>query len=135
MLFRRCAFGFRVVLEGGFGAWLCLIGGRILGDQRWGEGEGGADTPRAAFPVDCSPSLRAVARSSVQPVSTPFSTIWRLCVGSPSASNGREAGAITSDKRGNALHFNNPFPQVKGVVAAAPGLHADLAGRLAQWPD
>lgn len=47
----------------------------------------------------------------------------------------REAGAITSDKRGNTLRFNNPFPQVKGVVAAAPGLHADLAGRLAQWPD
>jgi myo-inositol-1(or 4)-monophosphatase len=47
----------------------------------------------------------------------------------------REAGAITSDKRGAALRFNNPFPQVKGVVAAAPALHADLAGRLAQWPD
>jgi myo-inositol-1(or 4)-monophosphatase len=47
----------------------------------------------------------------------------------------REAGAITSDKRGHALRFNNPYPQVKGVVAAAPGLYADLAGRLAQWPD
>jgi len=47
----------------------------------------------------------------------------------------REAGAITSDKRGVPLRFNNPYPQVKGVVAAAPGLHADLASRLAQWPD
>ncbi len=47
----------------------------------------------------------------------------------------REAGAITSDKRGDTLRFNNPFPQVKGVLAAAPALHADLAGRLAQWPD
>ena len=47
----------------------------------------------------------------------------------------REAGAITSDKRGNTLRFNNPYPQVKGVVAAAPALHSDLAGRLAQWPD
>lgn len=47
----------------------------------------------------------------------------------------REAGAITSDKRGHPLRFNNAHPQVKGVVAAAPALHADLTARLAQWPD
>ncbi|WP_319825322.1 3'(2'),5'-bisphosphate nucleotidase CysQ [Thalassovita sp.] len=46
----------------------------------------------------------------------------------------REAGAITSDRWGKPLRFNNPYPQVKGVVAAAPAIHADLAGRLAWWP-
>lgn len=46
----------------------------------------------------------------------------------------REAGALTGDKLGAPLRFNNPHPQVKGVVAAAPGLYADLSGRLARWP-
>lgn len=47
----------------------------------------------------------------------------------------REAGAKTTDKRGQPLRFNNPHPQVKGVVAAAPALHSDLSERLAQWPE
>ncbi|WP_407494159.1 3'(2'),5'-bisphosphate nucleotidase CysQ [Pseudooceanicola sp. MF1-13] len=42
----------------------------------------------------------------------------------------REAGAVTSDKRGGALMFNNPHPQVPGVVAAGPGLHAGLLTAL-----
>ncbi|MBY6092173.1 inositol monophosphatase family protein [Pseudooceanicola sp. 502str34] len=42
----------------------------------------------------------------------------------------REAGATTSDRRGGTLRFNNPHPQVKGVVASAPGLHAALLSAL-----
>lgn len=42
----------------------------------------------------------------------------------------REAGAVTSDRRGGVLVFNNPHPQVPGVVAAGPGVHADLMAAL-----
>lgn len=43
----------------------------------------------------------------------------------------REAGAATSDRRGGRLSFNNPVPQVEGVVAANPVLHARLTAALA----
>ncbi|MDF1802544.1 3'(2'),5'-bisphosphate nucleotidase CysQ [Thalassovita sp.] len=46
----------------------------------------------------------------------------------------REAGATVTDRFGAPLRFNNLHPQVKGVVAAGPALHTDLAARLAQWP-
>ena len=46
--------------------------------------------PRAAFPVLSRPSCRAVARSKVQPSSTPFSTTMRRFDGRPSPSNGRD---------------------------------------------
>lgn len=42
----------------------------------------------------------------------------------------REAGAVTSDRRGGVLAFNNPHPQVGGVVAAGPDLHAGLLQAL-----
>jgi myo-inositol-1(or 4)-monophosphatase len=42
----------------------------------------------------------------------------------------REAGAITSDRAGAPLRFNNPHPQVNGVVAANPALHAALRTAL-----
>ena len=44
----------------------------------------------------------------------------------------REAGALTSDRRGGALAFNNPTPQVAGLLAANPALHAGLAAALAR---
>ncbi len=53
-------------------------------------GLGGADVPRAAFPVLSRPSLRAVARSKVQLCRIPFSIKARRVVGSPSASKGLE---------------------------------------------
>ncbi|THD76699.1 3'(2'),5'-bisphosphate nucleotidase CysQ [Thalassobius vesicularis] len=46
----------------------------------------------------------------------------------------REAGATITDRFGAPLRFNNPYPQVKGVVAAGSALHGDLSDRLAQWP-
>lgn len=42
----------------------------------------------------------------------------------------REAGAATSDRAGRPLRFNNPHPQVEGVVAANPALHAQITGAL-----
>lgn len=40
------------------------------------------------------------------------------------------AGAVATDPAGGRLRFNAPVPQVPGVVAAGPGLHADLMARL-----
>ncbi|MEQ9674853.1 MAG: 3'(2'),5'-bisphosphate nucleotidase CysQ [Roseovarius indicus] len=42
----------------------------------------------------------------------------------------REAGAATSDRAGARLVFNNPHPQVNGVVAANPALHGAITGAL-----
>ncbi len=41
-----------------------------------------------------------------------------------------EAGGKVSDRRGAALRFNNAMPQVNGVVAAAPEVHAEIGHRL-----
>lgn len=43
----------------------------------------------------------------------------------------REAGATTSDRAGKPLAFNNPIPQVSGVVAAGATLHSEITKRLA----
>ncbi|HKL65483.1 MAG TPA: 3'(2'),5'-bisphosphate nucleotidase CysQ [Roseovarius sp.] len=44
----------------------------------------------------------------------------------------REAGAATSDRRGGALLFNNPVPQVAGIAAANRALHSGLLAALAR---
>ena len=46
----------------------------------------------------------------------------------------QEAGARATDRHGAALRFNNPHPQVDGVLAAGETLHRALARRLAPWP-
>lgn len=42
----------------------------------------------------------------------------------------REAGAMTSDRRGKPLRFNNPDPFLDGVLAANPALHGQVAAAL-----
>ncbi|MEM7731433.1 MAG: 3'(2'),5'-bisphosphate nucleotidase CysQ [Pseudomonadota bacterium] len=42
----------------------------------------------------------------------------------------REAGATTSNRAGQPLIFNNPTPQVAGVVAAHSALHSQIACQL-----
>ncbi len=42
----------------------------------------------------------------------------------------REASARTSDRTGAALRFNNPTPQVNGIVAANPALHHCVVSAL-----
>ena len=44
----------------------------------------------------------------------------------------REAGARSTDRTDGVLTFNNPVPQVNGIVAANPTLHAALTGALRQ---
>ncbi|WP_299850678.1 3'(2'),5'-bisphosphate nucleotidase CysQ [uncultured Roseovarius sp.] len=42
----------------------------------------------------------------------------------------REAGAMTSDRAARALRFNNPVPQLNGILAANPVLHHEIAAAL-----
>lgn len=39
-----------------------------------------------------------------------------------------EAGGTVTDGRGQPLQFNNPTPQVNGVLAGAPDVHRELVG-------
>lgn len=41
-----------------------------------------------------------------------------------------EAGAVCTDRAGSALRFNNPRPQLDGVIAAGPSVHAQLHAAL-----
>lgn len=52
---------------------------------------------------------------------------WDIAAGDLIA---RQAGAVVSDRRGAALVFNRARPLASGVLAAAPGLHGALMGRL-----
>lgn len=40
-----------------------------------------------------------------------------------------EAGGVVTDAKGAALRFNQPVPRINGLVAASPGLHAELIAR------
>ena len=42
----------------------------------------------------------------------------------------QEAGGAITDQHGAALRFNNPHPQVPGVMTAGAGLHSELLARL-----
>jgi len=51
---------------------------------------------------------------------------WDIAAGALIAAR---AGALVTDGQGAALKFNQPDPRAPGVIAAAPGLHADLLRR------
>lgn len=52
---------------------------------------------------------------------------WDIAAGALVAA---EAGARVTDRNGATLAFNNATPKTMGVLAASPGLHRELAGRL-----
>lgn len=52
---------------------------------------------------------------------------WDIAAGAIIAA---EAGAVITDPADHALRFNNPHPQVPGVLMANPALHAALITRL-----
>jgi len=52
---------------------------------------------------------------------------WDIAAGALIAA---EAGACVTDQAGQPLIFNNPHPQVPGVVTAGPQLHAGLIDLL-----
>ncbi len=53
---------------------------------------------------------------------------WDIAAGDLIA---REAGATVTDRTGAAPVFNNPLPQVAGVIAAGPVLHAEILANSA----
>jgi len=53
---------------------------------------------------------------------------WDIAAGALLVS---EAGGLVSDRRGNALQFNNAKPMVDGVLAAPATLHKTLLSKLA----
>lgn len=53
---------------------------------------------------------------------------WDVAAGSLIAA---EAGAVVTDRRGQALQFNTPARRTDGLIAAPQGLHAGLLARLA----
>ena len=52
---------------------------------------------------------------------------WDIAAGALIAA---EAGAVVTDSAGQPLRFNNALPQVPGVLAAGPVVHAGLSARL-----
>ena len=52
---------------------------------------------------------------------------WDIAAGALIAT---ESGANVTDQHAQTLYFNNPVPQVPGVLAAGPALHRNLAQRL-----
>lgn len=52
---------------------------------------------------------------------------WDVAAGALIAA---EAGALVSDRRGQTLKFNNPVPQLDGVISAGARLHQDLIAKL-----
>ncbi|MCE6952577.1 3'(2'),5'-bisphosphate nucleotidase CysQ [Cereibacter sphaeroides] len=52
---------------------------------------------------------------------------WDIAAGSLIA---QSAGAAVTDRFGRPLRFNAEHPQAAGVIAAAPGVHAELLTRL-----
>jgi myo-inositol-1(or 4)-monophosphatase len=47
----------------------------------------------------------------------------------------REAGAVVTDRRGEALVYNGPRPLLPGIIAAPSGLHRQLLERATVLPD
>lgn len=56
---------------------------------------------------------------------------WDIAAGDLIA---RRAGAAVTDRHGSGIAYNRPEPRAQGILAAPPGLHAELIGRLAVSP-
>ncbi|MEL6586402.1 MAG: 3'(2'),5'-bisphosphate nucleotidase CysQ [Pseudomonadota bacterium] len=56
---------------------------------------------------------------------------WDIAAGALIVS---EAGGHVTDQGGASLRFNNPHPQVNGVLAGTPAVHGALLDRLAPTP-
>lgn len=57
---------------------------------------------------------------------------WDLAAGDLIA---RQAGAVVTDRAGQAVRYNSPAGRAQGLVAAAPALHGPVMERLAPWPE
>lgn len=56
---------------------------------------------------------------------------WDIAAGALIA---ERAGALATDRRGAPMRFNNPRPQLDGLIVAGPRLHGELLAALAPMP-
>ncbi|MFQ1701397.1 3'(2'),5'-bisphosphate nucleotidase CysQ [Loktanella agnita] len=108
-----------------------LQGATVLGtrpnfaDDHW---RGGAPPIKRAFRSSLAYRLCLVAQGRFDGMITlRDSWEWDIAAGALIAA---EAGAIVTDANKRPLLFNNAHPQLPGVIAAGPELHAGLADRL-----
>ncbi len=108
-----------------------MEGATILGakpnfdPQHWG---GQAPPVKRAFRSSLAYRLCLVAQGRFDGMITLRpSWEWDIAAGALIAA---EAGATVTDPAGAALQFNNPHPQVPGVLVGGAELHAGLAARL-----
>ncbi|AXQ94623.1 3'(2'),5'-bisphosphate nucleotidase CysQ [Cereibacter azotoformans] len=97
----------------------------MLGDSYW---PGGVPDVKRSFRASLAFRLCLVAEGRHDGMLTLREAWeWDIAAGSLIAAR---AGATVTDRLGQPLVFNSEHPQTAGVIAAAPGLHADLMGRL-----
>ena len=103
-----------------------MLGARVNFDpQFWG---GQVPPVKRAFRSSLAYRLCLVAQGRFDGMITLRpSWEWDIAAGALIAA---EAGAIVTDPSGAALQFNNPHPQVPGVLVGGPELHAGLAAWL-----
>lgn len=107
----------------------CLQDARLLGSKKMFAQElwGGPLPVTRHFRTSLAYRLALVAEGQFDGMLTLRpSWEWDIAAGDLIA---REAGAYVTDQTGAALRFNNPTPQVNGVLAATPAVHADLLAR------
>lgn len=96
-----------------------------LGESHW---PGGVPDVKRSFRSSLAFRLCLVAEGRHDGMLTLRSAWeWDIAAGALIA---RQAGAAVTDRFGRALRFNAPHPAMEGVIAAAPGVHADLLHRL-----
>ena len=108
-----------------------LQGATVLGaksnfaDARW---SGGCPPVKPCFRSSLAYRLALVAEGRFDAMITlRMAWEWDIAAGALIVS---EAGGRVSTRRGGALRFNNPHPQLDGVVAGTPAVVGDLLDRL-----
>ena len=114
----------RVPAEGGPVAGL-LANRAALAPQHW---PGGVPAVERAFRPSLAYRLCLVAEGRFDAMLTLRDT-WEWDVAGASLI-AEEAGAVVTDRAGRPLIFNSDEARTPGVLAARPGVHADLAARL-----
>ncbi|MCV3270193.1 inositol monophosphatase family protein [Roseobacter sinensis] len=98
----------------------------VMEPRHWAAGEPGfrrAHRPSLAYRLGLVAEARFDAMLTFRP-----SWEWDIAAGALIVT---EAGGVCTDKSGAPLRFNNATPQLNGVIAAGPKLHAEVLAALA----
>lgn len=108
-----------------------LLGAKVnLEPQYWKNGR--VPPVKRAFRSSLAYRLCLVAQGQFDGMMT-FRPSWEWDIAA-GALIAAEAGGIATDQNNTGLRFNNPHPQVPGVLVAGPDLHARLAACLEPQP-